>query len=121
MNSNYRDLVTRFAFLILSLVVHPIAADVWFNDCDAIEVLEKTNFTHVKCANSISIGSDKIEYLAIPHTDLQKLKRFQDLAAQAVTCGVLNFKAQIADPATSLAGCGSTNCREITRFGIRRH
>ena len=119
MNAYHKYLGSVLIFWAIIITTFPTAADEDFT-CDAIEVLEKAHFTHVRCANTLRIGSRDIRYIAMPHTDLQKLKRFQDLAAQAVACGGMDFTARIADPATVINGCDPLNCREARYFGIRR-
>jgi hypothetical protein len=119
MKASCRHIASAFACSALVVAANQTIADVDF-DCQAIEVLEKNTFTHVRCSNTQSIGGNDIRYIALPHTDPQKLKRFQDLATQAVSCGGLNFKARIADPATAIGGCNPIDCREAKRFGIRR-
>jgi hypothetical protein len=104
----------------LLLSVHSsLAAD--FN-CQPYELYEKQTFTHVACTNSIVINGDEIKYIALRHTDFDKLKRFQDIAASVLTSSVsVDFIVRIPDSgAGNIAGCNASDCREAERFGIRR-
>jgi hypothetical protein len=91
-------------------------------ECTPVELLEKTDFTHVECADGIGLGGTTIiRYFAIRHTDLNKLKRFQDLAARALSCGGLVFRVSFPrSGAGNVGGCLEHDCREVSSFGIRR-
>jgi len=119
MSVYHKHVASALVFSVLTLAAYSVTADVFFV-CKADEVYDKGSFTHVRCSNSIAVGGNRIRYIAISNSDPQELKRFQDLGAQAVAFGRVDFVAEIADPATNIGGCNPIDCREAKRFGIRR-
>ena len=120
----HKNSVLVLAVFSIMFIAHPVIAENRDFECEPVELLEKSTFTHVYCSNSITLNQaytrHTIRYIAIRHTDLDKLSRFQDLASAALLCGGLVFKVRIPVEPVSGQVCAATNCREAIRFGIRR-
>ncbi len=102
------------------------AGNVYFR-CDPKEVLETKGRVQVLCSNSIVLATP-ITYpviitrvaIDIDKTSDSKIKRFEDLAATALSFG-LEFVVRITeDGGDEPPGCNPANCRAANRFGIRR-
>jgi hypothetical protein len=112
--------INLLLFWIVSVIyfLFPLSARAdWFS-CVPTEVIEFQNRIHVKCSNTHSVGTDRINYIAIDKRDLQKANRFVDLATAAMACGHV-FRVDIPDSSTTNVGnCLANDCRTPLAFGM---
>jgi hypothetical protein len=104
------------AFAGLAAFATEARAD-WYN-CRPIEVLEFSGRVHVRCSNVMTLGGNRIFFVAIKNTDDLKVQRWITLANSALLSGKI-FKANIpASSSTNVSGCLAADCRTPTAFGI---
>lgn len=112
----------------IALFVRIAVADNVYFRCDPNAIVEKNMRVQIGCSNSIDVvdpgtgTTDTISRVAIFITanNENKVKRFEDMAATALSCG-LHFLVRIPeDRGVQPAGCEVTNCRVPNRFGISR-
>jgi hypothetical protein len=97
----------------------PASADGYF-ECIPDELTEFSDRIHVRCTNGyVTTGGQTIRYLAISKTDTARAQRFITLANSAMLSGQF-FLVLVTDSASgNVAGCGSSDCRSPTSFGVR--
>lgn len=114
-----RKLITSiFASSTVLLGMTGVAlADTW--DCSPAEVFEfPGQRIHVGCSNSMP-GNPNVKFVAVPVTDAASASRFVSLANAAFLAGK-TFRVLVnATSSTATAGCGTSDCRIATGFGIR--
>ena len=122
MMQSLRRVVSRIALVavavgIVGLTPKMARANVWFN-CVPTQVLEFNNRVHVGCSNGWTTGGSQIRYLAINKNDAEKLGRFVAFANAALLSNRF-FRVYItASSASNVSGCGQSNCRTPTSFGV---
>lgn len=98
--------------------VSPTAARAdWFS-CTPTEVIELGNRIHVRCANTVTFGSDVIRFIAISKSNASQAERFISFANAAYLSGK-SFRVDIPRSGSgNTSGCLASDCRTPTAFGV---
>ncbi len=93
-------------------------ANTWFN-CEPTEVLEVGSRVHVRCSNSVLLGSSTVRYAAVSTSNASAAARFIALANAALLSNKLFRMYLPTSTATNVSGCLVSDCRTPTAFGVR--
>jgi len=122
MRTNMSRILTKFALaaaLFCGIGAAPSAAfaDGWFS-CEPSEVLAFSNRVHVRCDNTWAAGSSSIRYIAVGVSDADAAARFVSLANAALLSNKFFRVYLLTSSTTNTSGCGSSDCRTPTAYGV---
>lgn len=88
--------------------------------CSPTDVIELSNRIHVRCSNSITLGSDTVKYLSINLSDESKCARFISMANTALLSGNSFYVGVSPTSETNVSGCAANDCRTPYFFGVKK-